>query len=1171
MLMRQAMKNRSIKTRVTIATLITVSILVIVISMTLFSCFRNLLKESIFKQQYVLVSEIAEQLNGRVELAQHQLSLAATGIDSAVLAEPNKLEQTLTNASPANMIFDAGFLVIGTDGFVIAESMGFPELVGADLGFRDYVSEPLRTGKFFISKPFKLTVPPHSPLIAMVVPVRDNNDKIICLLAGYHSLGNGQFLTSLSAKQIGSSGYLYLIHDRTILIHPDTKRIMDQIPEGKNRGVDLALKGFEGSLDNMNSKGQHMLSSFKKVVRTDWVLVANIPYDEAFKPLENLTRIAAVISVLGTLMSLLIVWYVTRRLTNPISQLTMHVDSVSNQSQEWHPIELHTGDEIERLAGAFNSMMSEVQAAKQQLKNEKDFYNGIIQNAAAPMFVIDRNHKIIFWNSALAILTGKSSFQMTGTKLQWSPFYPSKRPVLADLVIDHTLDRADEFYTTHSSSLFIEGSLRAEGWYNNLGGRRRYIFFEAAPIRNSSNEIIAAVETLEDITERKLAEEATTAQNLFLQVILDAIPNPVFYKNTDGLYLGCNAAFKTFFGKATEEIIGFSLQDIMPENYSEQSMLKDQTIIETGRSDRYETQFMRSDGKIRNLLVSKAPFSNNDGSLAGIVGAFMDITEQRQMDEQIRTMSRAIEQSPATIVITNVDGIIEYVNPKFCQTTGYAAEEAIGQNPRLLKSGEMEADGYAEMWRTLSAGREWRGELHNRRKDGSLFWEFASISPLFDKSGQISGYLAVKEDITERKSVEAAMAQSRMELEASHVELEHLFDQVEHAKREWEQTLDHLRDFVILTDAGHRVRRYNRLLSVITGRDANELLGIDWRDLLSGSGFSFERFNGKTGELRHSSTDRIYDINVYEIIRDGVPEGHVVSLNDTTELRATAQELEKAYSELKEAQLQIFQQEKMASIGQLAAGVAHEINNPMGFISSNLSTLTKYVDRLAEFISTGDQVFAEYADSPGTMALKETRKRLKIDHIMEDARQLIIESQDGAGRVRRIVQDLKSFSRVDQAECALVNLNEALETTINIAWNEIKYIASLNKDFGELPQIKCYPQQLNQVFLNLLVNAAHAMGENQGSITVRTWSDEERVYVSVADTGCGIPEEIRQRIFEPFFTTKEVGKGTGLGLSISYDIVLKHGGEIVVESEVGKGTSFEVRLPINGPSREQPV
>ena len=795
--------------------------------------------------------------------------------------------------------------------------------------------------------------------------------------------------------------------------------------------------------------------------------------------------------------------------------------------------------------------MNDMQDSTQRLKVENAFLSAIVQNAAAPMFVLDQNHKIIFWNNALAKLTGKSSFQMVGTRQQWTPFYPTKRPVLADLVIDLALNRVDEFYTSHSSSLYIDGSLRAEGWYDNIGGKRRYIFFEAVPIKNSSNEIIAVVETLEDITERKLAEEATASHNIFLQEVMDAIPNPVYFKDSTGCYLGCNSAFKSFFGKTADEIVGKTLLDIMPEEYAGQSIEKDHTILESGTSICYETELVRGDGMVRNILVSKAPLSHSDASLAGIVGSFVDVTDQRKMDEKIRTMFRAIEQSPAAIVITDLDGVIEYVNPKFCQTTGYTSEEAIGLNPRVLKSGEMPAEGYTELWNTISSGKEWRGELHNKRKDGTLYWEFASISPLYDKHGSITGYLAVKEDITARKAVEAELAQ--------------LFKQVAHAKWEWEQTLDHLRDFVILADAGHLIKRCNKLLSDATGKPINELVGIGWRELIDAAGFKFVTFNGTNGELFLPSSGRSYDITIYAIQDNDEVSGHVISLNDTTELRATTQKLEKAYSELKDAQIQIFQQEKMASIGQLAAGIAHEINNPMGFISSNLGTLNKYIDRLAEFIASGDTLIMACAGSAEVEKINELRKRLKIDHIMDDSRQLIAESQDGAGRVRRIVQDLKSFSRVDQVECAYINLNEALETTINIGWNEIKYVATLHREFGDIPPLKCHPQQLNQVFLNLLVNAAHALGENQGTITVRTWSENESVLISVSDTGCGIPEENQQRIFEPFFTTKEVGKGTGLGLSISYDIIRKHGGEITVQSEVGRGTSFIVKLPINGP------
>jgi signal transduction histidine kinase len=254
----------------------------------------------------------------------------------------------------------------------------------------------------------------------------------------------------------------------------------------------------------------------------------------------------------------------------------------------------------------------------------------------------------------------------------------------------------------------------------------------------------------------------------------------------------------------------------------------------------------------------------------------------------------------------------------------------------------------------------------------------------------------------------------------------------------------------------------------------------------------------------------------------------------------------------------------MASIGQLAAGVAHEINNPMGFITSNLTSLAKYAGRLDEYIAALQQSLFSCPSHPDTVEIDKLRQKLKVDYIISDVCELINESLDGANRVRRIVQDLKSFSRVDQKECCRTNLNEALETTINIAWNELKYIATLDRDFGEIPEIVCYPQQLNQVFLNLLVNAAQAM-EKQGIITVCSWHDNDHVYVSVKDNGKGMPKDVQKRVFEPFFTTKEAGKGTGLGLSISADIIRKHGGEISVASEVGVGTAFTVKLPVDSP------
>jgi PAS domain S-box-containing protein len=279
------------------------------------------------------------------------------------------------------------------------------------------------------------------------------------------------------------------------------------------------------------------------------------------------------------------------------------------------------------------------------------------------------------------------------------------------------------------------------------------------------------------------------------------------------------------------------------------------------------------------------------------------------------------------------------------------------------------------------------------------------------------------------------------------------------------------------------------------------------------------------------------------------------------DMKQVLEKLENAYTELKNTQSHLLQHEKMASIGQLAAGVAHEINNPIGFISSNLSTLEKYVDRILEYMSAEQSTLQQTGDKDLIEEFNENRKASKIDYITEDIRDLVKESLEGAERVRKIVQDLKSFSRVDQAEYKLAQINECIESTINIVWNELKYKATVKKEYGDIPLTKCYPQQLNQVFMNLLVNAAHSI-EKQGIITITSWSENGSIIISVSDTGCGIKPANMNRIFEPFFTTKEVGKGTGLGLSITYDIIKKHGGEITVQSELDKGSTFIIRIPI---------
>ncbi len=298
--------------------------------------------------------------------------------------------------------------------------------------------------------------------------------------------------------------------------------------------------------------------------------------------------------------------------------------------------------------------------------------------------------------------------------------------------------------------------------------------------------------------------------------------------------------------------------------------------------------------------------------------------------------------------------------------------------------------------------------------------------------------------------------------------------------------------------------------------------------------------------------------------------GRVMSFRDITALKLTEEALQREkeaqkalIKKLGEAHNQLLQSEKMASIGQLAAGVAHEINNPIGYVNSNLGSLGQYMEKIFTVAEAYERAESLLAGQPLLDEIRRLKQEADWEYLKQDVRDLLRESGEGIGRVKRIVQDLRDFSHVDETEWQWVDLHKGIDSTLNIINSEIKYNAEVIKEYGIIPQVECLASQLNQVFLIMLINASHAIGDGgRGSITIRTGVEGEMVWVEFEDTGKGIPPENLKRIFDPFFTTKPVGKGTGLGLSISYGIIEKHQGRIEVESEVGKGTTFRLRLPI---------
>ena len=578
--------------------------------------------------------------------------------------------------------------------------------------------------------------------------------------------------------------------------------------------------------------------------------------------------------------------------------------------------------------------LSDIQFVQSSMQHLGRVLHQIIENNPIATLVIDIEHRVTQWNAACAELTGIKAFEILGKTSAWTAFYDKERPLLADLVVDGTVEqRGAELYGNRLKAFpLLKNAWEVQGFFERFGSNGKWLLFNATPLTDSDGKLIGAIETLQDVTERVVAEQELKRHRSELEELVNERTSEVFELHHE---------LEAFLDNASVAIVSTS----------------DQKIARANRKF-YEM------------------FDVKNGSAVGMSTRALFPTDECYAE------------------LRNV------------------ANTAFANGESLLYESEMISLSGSHIWARLIAYVADSGNI-----SAKTWW--------------------IIQDITEMKRVQA--------------ELEQNFRKIQ---------------------------------------EANE--------------------------------------------------------------------------RITETQNQLLQSEKMAAIGQLAAGVAHEINNPIGFVSFNLSTLKRYAVGLLNFIDLVASADIERLPDEQRTKISESMKQLDPEYLKEDLPQLLSESEEGLSRVKNIVKDLKDFSRVDQNDWQEADINAGLESTLNVVMNEIKYKASIVREYGEIPLVRCLAGQVNQVFLNIIVNAAYAIAE-RGEIRIRTRLDGDFVVVAISDNGSGMPEEIKRRIFEPFFTTKPVGKGTGLGLSLSFSIIQKHGGTIEVESEANVGTTFEVRLPVKGP------
>jgi len=512
---------------------------------------------------------------------------------------------------------------------------------------------------------------------------------------------------------------------------------------------------------------------------------------------------------------------------------------------------------------------------------------------------------------------------------------------------------------------------------------------------------------------------------------------------------------------------------------------------------------------------------------------------RRAERHRIRSLERIhaaiVDQFPAALAVLDAAGCVVTVNPEFERAFGVGAPEG-KPLAEILPADLLESADLIELLARARSGAE-RAPRIARMRDGERTRAFDARAERLDPEGQL---LLVLADVTER---------------------ERLAKNVRDLRRYLENIIQNMSSGLVVVDDAGRVAASNPMAEQILGEARGALRGraaAEWfghaaaadgsitRSLRAGA-----RVRGAEGVATRADGRSVpVAISSSPLLdADGTQLGAVVIFSDV--------------AELVQLQSQVLHTEKMASLGRLAAGVAHEINNPMGFVHANLAQMTEYlgdVGRLLDAARVGPERFAALAHE------------LDVEMLLQDFGQSIRESQEGSERIRHIVQDLRAFAHRGDGEWVDADLNRCVDGTAHIVWTMMKHSVVLRKDYGPLPPVRCHPKQLEQVFMNLLVNAYQAIearaargGAAGGEILLRTAPVAEGVVVSVSDDGVGIAAEHADRVFEPFFTTKEVGEGTGLGLSTSFEIVRRHGGSIRSFPREGGGTTFEVYLPKQGP------
>lgn len=1153
------MTRFTLKTKITLLLPLAMTVVLAALFFLVYSLAHSHIKETIFNQQYQMVSMVADDIDRNVSSTQDTLVAISGKITRAMIDDPELALAYFRQQNEHLNNFDNGLFLFDTGGRMVAEFPLELQRAGKDFSYRDYFRQTVAGRKPLISDPYISSQAHHHPALMFTVPVFDTDGSLIAVMGGSVDLTKSSFLGRMANVKIGKSGYLFLFNsERLMVLHPDKNRIMKRdVPPGVNKLLDRAVAGFDGTGETVNSRGLHALASFKHLKTNNWILGANFPVAEAFAPINKLRNILLTVLPVLTLALFILMQRYLGQLTEPVVRLTRHVENLSANNADQRMIAVEGSDEVAILGQSFNRLLAEIDRQRDELARREVLYRTVVDFSSEMIFLVSVDRRSISYISP-------SCLELTG----YAPEEFHANPgLLCEMIHPDDRDHWDEHCRLEGGCNFSEP---LEFRLQTRQGETRWVNHLCRPVYDHQGQYAGIRGSFSDISLWKQVEEVLVASEEKFRIFFEESGDAIFIVGADGLIKEANIEASLRYGYSHVELVNMPVAELDTPEESVHIPERMARIMEQGQHTFEAVHRRKHDSPL--MVEVSASLIDYEGDRA-ILAVVRDITARKQAEQLLHRQNEYLQALHETTVGLlrrhDVAGLLQAIVTRAGNLVGtencyvYLINASGSEMEMVFQSGVYNSFVHHPIKPGQGiAGRVWESKLPVQVADYSC-WEGRLPDPDRDclhamagvpltSGGEVIGALGLA--FVDRETVISAEQMDLLchfgELASLALENARLNDKFRRELTERKKAEEHLHKLsvaveqnpasIIITDPRGVIEYVNPHFSRLTGYLPEEAIGRTpsilksgetstgeyrrlWETILSGGEWRGEFHNRKkNGEL-------YWEQALIAPIRD--EDGaitHFIGIKEDV-------------TEHKQLENQLRHSQKMEAIGQLAGGIAHDFNNILTAIIGYSSIMQlKLPD-----------------DSP----------------FKKSAGQIIETAERGA----TLTQGLLAFSRKQVTYPVSIDLNEILNRVQQL----LRRLISEDINLEIHPSAQGLPVmadsgQIEQVLMNLATNSRDAMPDG-GSIVIATETvtlDTDFVIsrgfgqagdyalLTVTDSGEGMDEETARHIFEPFYTTKDLGKGTGLGLSIVYGIVKKHNGYITCQSTLGLGTIMQVYLPL---------